>query len=326
MHRGLSAAAISLFLFAAAFSSAHAQSFGAEPLTLSVSPLYPAPYETVSVRPQSTLIDLAGSVVVITVNGKEIYRGTGGEGTSFVAGGAGEASTIVVSATVGGQTYKKTVVVKPASVALIMEPVSTTHPFYEGAALVAPEGRVRIIAIADLGPGSGSPDSFVYNWKVGDQVLQSQSGIGRSTLAVSAPLKYRDATVTVTVSSPANGAAGDASASVEPVDPFLLLYRNGPLLGPDFDTALNDSFSMSTDEETFRAVPYFFAKAPSLAWSVNGSLSGSDRIVTVRTTGQGEGTAVLSAQATEVGTYESAADSLSIHFGANSASSGFFGL
>lgn len=322
-------AALLMLLLGFAFS-AHAQSIGSsDPLTLSISPLYPRPYQTVSIAPRSTLIDLSASTVTVSVNGTRVYEGSGTQATSVRTGGLGERTTVVVSVTdPSGRTYTKTQVFRPAEVSLVLEPVSTVHPFYQGGGLVASEGRVRLVALADMrtAPGARLPASgLVYTWRLGDRILTDSSGIGRSTLTATAPVRYRNADITVTVTSQDGGLVGEARTVVSPTDPVAYVYRNDPLLGPNFDVALTDRFSMPDTEATFRAVGYFFSVPPTFAWTVNGNANGTDKDLTVRATGSGQGTARLGVTATEAQSRRNASANVTVDFGSQS-SFGFFGL
>jgi hypothetical protein len=302
---------------------------GTDPLTLVVSPQYPRPYQSVSIAPRSTLLDLSASTVRITVNGTNVYEGSGTQPTTIRAGGLGERTTVVVTVTdPSGRVYTKTQVLRPAEVSLVLEPASTAHPFYQGGGLVASEGRVRLVAVADLrtAPGARLPaSSLVYTWRLGDRVLTDSSGIGRSTLTATAPVRYRNADITVTVTSPDSALVGQARTIVSAVDPVARLYRNDPLLGPNFDVALTDRFSMPDTEATFRAVGYFFAVPPTYAWTVNNATNGTDKDLTVRATGNGQGTARLGVTATEPESRRSVESRVTVDFG-SSAGFGFFGL
>ncbi|MES2668468.1 MAG: hypothetical protein V4644_02155 [Patescibacteria group bacterium] len=302
---------------------------GADPLTLSISPQYPRPYQTVTIAPRSNLIDLSASTVRVSVDGANVYEGSGTQATSVRAGGLGERTTIVVTVTdPAGRVYSRQQVIRPAEVSLVIEPASTGHPFYQGGGLVASEGRVRIVAIPDLrsAPGARLPaSSLVYTWRLGERVLTDSSGIGRSSLIATAPVRYRNADITVTVTSPENTLVGEASTVISAVDPVTRIYRNDPLLGPDFDTALAGNFSMLDTEATFRAVGYFFAVPPVFAWTVNGATNGTDKDITVRATGNGQGTARLGVTATETESRRSAESRVTVDFGTDSGF-GFFGL
>ncbi len=319
-----------LFLLTFVALPVDAQSLpGSDPLTLTVTPLYPRPYQTVTIAPRSTLLDLSASTVTVSVNGTNVYTGSGTQPTSVRAGGLGERTTVVVTVTEpSGKVHTKTQVLRPAEVSLILESATAGHPFYRGGGLVASEGRVRLIALPDLrtAPGSRIPASnLVYTWRLGDRILTDSSGIGRSTLIATAPVRYRNATITVTVTSPDSSLVGEASTVLSAVDPVARIYRNDPLLGPNFDTALSGTFSMQDTESTFRAVGYFFAVPPTIAWTVNNASNGTDKDLTVRATGNGQGTARLGVTLTEPESRRSAASAITVDFG-SSTGFGFFGL
>jgi hypothetical protein len=277
-----------LLLLAAGFGLFHAsqaQFASTDPITLTLTPDYPRPYQQVIVVPESSIIDLTASTVVVTVNGKEVSRGSGAEAAYVTVGGPGTATTVKVTATTNGQTYSKSLTIRPAEVSLVLEPTSTTHPFYEGGSLVASEGGVRLVAIPDIRTSAGAvvpAANLVYTWKNGDQILEGSSGIGKSVLSAVAPPKWRDAGITVTVTTQDRSIVAQAASPVTPSDPYIRVYRNDPLLGPLYGTALPDSIALTGDEETYRAVPYYFSTKPSFTWSVNGTPSDSDEDVTVR--------------------------------------------
>lgn len=310
---------------------AYAQVGGAasDPLTISISPQYPHPYEAVTVTPDSTLIDLSSSQVTVSVNGTIVQKGSGSAPVQIQTGAAGVPTKISVTAvTSGGQTYTKTLSFLPADVALIEEPVSTSHPFYQGAPLVASEGLVRLVALPDLRTPAGTPisaSSLVYTWKNGDQVLESDSGIGKSVLTATAPVQYRDTTITVTVMTQDSSVVAESSVLISPVDPIVRIYQNDPLLGPLFNYALPDTIAMSDAEDTFRGVAYYFTGVPSLAWTVNGTQSQTGQDITVRSSGSGSGSAVVGFEAKQADMNQLGDTSMAVQFGAKK-SLGIFGL
>lgn len=306
---------------------AHAQISSTNPLDLELNPPYPSPYQIVTVTPSSSMIDLSASTVTFKVNGKIVQQGSGGSAASIAIGGPGSVTTVTVTAVNNGNTYTQSLTIRPADVALVVEPVSTTHPFYEGASLVGSDGNVRIIAMPDLRTSSGaqiSPANLVYTWKNGDQVLQSNSGIGKSVLTASAPIRYRDTVVTVTVSSQDSSVVGQASVRISAGDPVIRVYENDPLLGPRYETALSNTTTLADSEATYRAVPYYFTSFPSLTWQVNGTPSQTGQDITVRPSGNGKGTAVLGVSASSGTLGQAASANLSVTFGQQS--SGLFGL
>lgn len=295
-----------------------------DPLTMTVAPRYPQPYQTVTITLGSTLIDLPSSELSITVDGVLVSEGRTAQ---VKAGGPGSSMKVVGKAVTSTGTYEKSVTISPAQVALSVEALTTAHPFYKGARLVAPESRVRIVALPDIRSANGTPiakKDLAFTWKLGDQVLLDQSGLGKNVLVANAPVRYRDAEVSVTVTSKSGGISAQASAYISPADSFVRIYRNNPLSGLEYARALTGTFELSEEEETFRAVPYFFKDAPALTWSLNGTPSGTDRLVTVRASDGSRGTASLGVVARVPSTLEEARAMLNLKFGDNST--GIFGF
>lgn len=315
--------------FAVAPHATKAQTSGADPLTLDVSPQYPAPYQTVTIAPSSSVFDIANSTITVTVNGKQYYKGTGGNPISLAVGGPGTLTDVVVTISGDGQSpASQELQFNPASVALVVEPVSSTHPFYEGAGLVTSEGRVRIVAIPDLRSSPThqlDPSTLIYTWSLGDQELEPNSGTGKSVLDATAPQEYRDADVSVLVSSPDGNELAEAQTTISPIDPIVRVYENDPLLGPLYDNALSDTVTMNGPEDTYRAVPYYFSETPSVSWDVNGTQSATTDDITVRSSGNGQGSALLSFTATQSDDSLSANSTVSVNFG-SSQQTGIFGL
>lgn len=306
-----------LVLLALVALPAHAQISSTESVVLSITPENPRPYDTVTVLPESSLIDLASAKISVLVNGTAVVSG-GVQRVPVTVGGPGDRTTIRVDAVVGGKTYTAQRVIRPADVSLITEPVSSTHPFYRGAPLIAPSGRIRVIALADLRTAPATriaPANLVYTWSWGDRVLAEYSGIGRSTLNLAAPVRYRDAEISVTVTDATSNLIASASTFISPVDAIARIYPTDPLSGPDFDHALSGRFGLSGEEAAFRGVGYFFGAKPSLTWSINSQPASNDNEVTVRTTGSGQGSAALSLTALESTAQQSATARLPVDFG-----------
>ena len=315
--------------FFVAPQATNAQTSGADPLTVDASPQYPAPYQSVTLSPSSSVFDIAASTITVTLNGKSLYSGTGGSSITVPMGGPGTIADVKVTISGDGQSpATQELVFHPETVALVVEPVSSTHPFYEGSGLVTSEGRVRIVAVPDLRSSPThalNPPTLVYTWSLGNQELNADSGTGKSVLDASAPQQYRDADVSVIVSSPDGIEIGQADTTISPVDPITHVYEIDPLLGPLYDNALSGTITMTDAEDTFRGVPYYFSETPAVSWGVNGNQSGITNDITVRAAGSGQGSAVLNFSAVESDTSLSSDSTVSVNFG-QKPSAGIFGL
>ncbi len=319
MLRPLLASLIALVLIAPTASFAQGIP-GQEPLSLSVNPASPRPYETVTVTVNSNLVDLAASTITIYLNGAVIEEGM--RSAQVKIGGPGTRNTFRAVASGAEGTYEATLSIIPGDVSLIIEPVATNHPFYQGGMLVPSEGKVRIIALTDLrtSPTARVPANQIsYTWKLGSQTLLAESGLGRNVLTATAPTMYRDAVVSVTASNQAKTVSGQASITITPSEPLVRIYRTDPLGGVSFEKALSGTFALTGTEETFRAVPFFFKEKPGIEWTLNGNRSGTSPDLTVRSA-SGSGTAQLNA--TALGSEARAQAGVTLRFG---ESTGIFG-
>ena len=304
-----------------------AQAFPAvEAITTTLTPAYPRPYDTARITISSSAIDLTSSSIVITANGIVIGENT--RTAQIEVGGPGSFTTVRITATHLGEKFTKDVVISPADVALAVEPQTTAPPFYDGGRLVAPLAPVRIVAVPDIQTAPGvrvNPAGLVYTWRLGNRILQGQSGIGKNVLTATAPVRYRDAEVSVTVTTQDSSRVAYGVVAVSPAEPVVRIYEDDPLLGTLLSRALSGSFSLAADEGSFRAVPYHFASNPSISWTLNGAPSGNTPTLTVRTAGASAGTARLSVKTTGADVFETSTTDLSVQFNA-ARGTGIFGF
>jgi hypothetical protein len=126
------------------------------------------------------------------------------------------------------------------------------------------------------------------------------------------------------VTSQDRSIVAEETAFISPNIPFVRVYRNDPLLGPLYGTALPQNVTLAGTEDTFRAVPYHFSEKPLVTWQVNNTPSDTDPDITVRASGGGSGTALLSVSAVSAGTFQSASETFEVQFGGGGI--GLFGL
>jgi hypothetical protein len=311
-----------------------AQSFdvgdaGGEPFTVSVYPQYPAPYGTATISLLSSSLDLANATISVSVAGKKIYSGSV-RPVAVALGRAGSVASVSVTVSSGGANYSKALSLQPQDVVLVAEPVSSAPPLYPGKALVALEGRVRVIALANFGTAGGGaldPSKLVYTWTVNDVRIANSSGIGKDAIMVASPIQYRASDVSVAVASSDGSMVGGAALSLAATDPFVRIYENDPLLGIRYDRELSGHYAIAGTESALYAAPFALPTtngAPLLKWFLNGAAAQTGSLIALRPSGKGEGGASLSLVAS-AGRYTSASASLSLSFGGKSGAN-FFGL
>lgn len=312
--------------------SVGAQSFGGSmdtaPFTLSVIPQYPEPYNDVAISPLSNSLDLANSIMTVSVGGKVIYKGAA-QPVAVKTGKAGSVTTVKVTISSGGVSSSETLYIQPQDVVLIAEPVSSAPPLYAGKSLVPLEGSVRVVAVANFRDARGGilkPSTLSYAWTVDNTQIANASGIGKSSLLVASPLQYRARSVSVTVTSQNGSLVGGASVSLTSQEPLVRIYRNDPLLGIRFDHALSGEYAIAGAETTLYGAPFYFPTTtgtPLLDWNLNGARAQTGNSITLRPSGSGEGNASLTLSASS-GTSASATADLTLLFGKSASS--LFGL
>ncbi len=297
--------------------------------TMSVLPQYPEPLSQTTLSVTSSSLNLANAIMAVSVNGKEIYKGSV-QPIAIPVGKAGSATNVQVSITTNGSTTSQSLSIQAQDVTLIAEPLSSAPPLYAGKPLIPLDGNVRVVAMADLRTPEGkiiNPSSCSYVWTVDNTQEDDFSGIGKNTLIVSAPLQYRARTVSVTVESQDGSVSGSATMVVSPEEPSLRIYRVDPLLGVLFDHALSDTYTITGAEDTFYAAPFSFSLTngtPTIQWLLNGQPAQSGDTITMRPSGNGQGSALASVSAS-VGEVQTSTN-LSLSFGSNKSGFNLFGL
>ena len=272
---------IAIILFATPV--AHAQLFERE-LTLTMSPQYPAPGDTVTLSVSTQALDLDRSEIVWFADEKEIARGFGLTQTSVTFGAEGESTDIVVVAEDDtGLLARAATSIRPSEVDFLWEATSYVPPFYEGRTLPGTSGTIRAQAIARFRASDGSlvpEQDIVYTWYRNGSI--AASGRGKARVALPAPSPFSTDVIRVTAISADNAYSGSASARIPAVDPFLVFYEDHPLFGVLYHRALEGSVNTLETELEVSAVPYFANVAspadPALTyeWKVGNALIQAD--------------------------------------------------
>ncbi|MFH1178199.1 MAG: hypothetical protein V1711_00525 [bacterium] len=298
--------------------------------SISLDPQYPAPYSQSTLSVLSSAVDITNATIAVSVAGKEIYRGNV-RPVAIPLGKAGRVTNARVTVLSSGTNYSQTLSIQPQDVSLIVEPVSSTHPLYQGKSFVPLEGSVRVVAMANVRNASGKaldPANLSYSWMVDDTRITGSSGIGKNVLIVASPLEYRSRSVSVIVKSQDGTLTGGASISFTAMQPLVRIYKNDPLLGILYGHTLSDHYAVNEAEETLYAVPFSLPISngiPFLQWFLSGSAVQEGNSITLRPTGSGHGTASLSLVAS-AGESTRATENLSLSFGEAPSGFGLFGL
>ena len=250
------------------------------PLSLSISPQYPAAGDTIRLSLQSYALDLDRSSVVWYANGKEIAKGNGMVSTSVTAGTLGSEIVLdVVAEEESGLVGSAHAEIRPTEVDLLWETDSYVPPFYKGRALAGTSANIRAQAIARFKKTNGTmvPDTdIIFSWYKG--ATRFASGRGKSMVSFIGPTLFSEDRISVVAESADTTLKGSAQARIVAVDPSAELYENHPLFGVLYHRALVGSVATLENEQKVTAVPYFAhvlsPRDPGLSyeWHVNNSV------------------------------------------------------
>lgn len=307
------------------FKSAGAQSVSQD-IALELFPQNPGPKERIVVSISSINIDLARAEIVWSTDGKVAKRGVGL--TTFIvsAPDLGRELRLDVGVKSSMGTISKSVVVRPAGVEILWYAHGYVPPLYKGKALHTSESSITASAMPHfiLRGVPLSSESLFYQWRLNNTFLGNQSGLGKQTIQFVGAALFGKDTLSVEVSTKDRALVGNATITIDTVNPKVLFYEDSPLLGTLYTQALSSSYFLTKEELTVRAEPYFFSQKEledgvDGTWHINGTRLNNNpefaRGVTLRQTG-GSGEAILtySIEAT-TRALQDASRSLTIFFG-----------
>ena len=301
-----------------------------KPFSITTAPQYPRPFTQITVTPLSGSLSVTNATMVVEVDGKKTYEGNASP-ISVPVGQLGTVTNIKVTLSSQGTKYPMTVSVRPQDLSLIVEPNSSAPPLYLGKGLIPADGSARIVAVANLRDAKNKPvqpSSISYTWTIDDVRMDTASGIGRDSIVVATPQRYRSSDISVVAQSLDGQISTADTVSLDPQDSMVRIYEMDPLLGILFDRAIGGSVSLAAAQKTFYGAQYSFPTAngvPILRWFLNGTAAQTGPLITLRPTGAGSGSASLSLTGSgEEGVTANA--QTTVQFGSKSSGLGIFGL
>lgn len=302
-----------------------------EPVQYAVAPEAPGPQSQVVIEVGGVGSLLGDSEITWRKDGAVVLRGTGESRYTFTTGALGTRTSVSVTIDSAQGTFSRTFNFSPSLVNLVWEADTTVPPLFLGKPLYSGGSPLRILALPVVYSGSArvAQSALSYQWSLGDEPLQAQSGLGRSVLSFVGDNLKQGEEVSLNLYY---GAAKVAQASiiVPAVDPALVLYERDPLRGLVLDTAFPTAAYLTGKEATLEAVPFYFstddARSGSLVyeWLLNGeSATGPDTargVLTLRQTGSGAGAAIVEVGLQNNATFtQQASARLQLVFGADTS-------
>ncbi len=243
--------------------------------SLTISPRFPEPNQTMVVSLDDYASNLAGNTVRWFVDGQELIDQINQRQVTITAGPEGEDQLIrALIIPEQGIPLEVDYTVRPYYLDLIIEPQTRVPAHYTGRALPSIGSQVNVTALVS----ADTPASeLAYTWQVNEIVLFRGAVRGQNRVTFTMP--QGSAIVTVSVS---DGERELASRSIELVnnEPLLHFYATNPLYGVS-QLAIQERFILLGNSATIRAEPYYldlttYNNPDLLEWKTQGT-SGMSR-------------------------------------------------
>lgn len=295
-------------LFIPANTNAQLNTSFNDSLSVNVSPSTPGPNTKTTIRLVDYSTDLDRANISWAVNGKTISSGVGEKSFTFITSDLGKSTSVTfVITTTEGVSYQDSRTFIPAGLDLVWEASSIAPSTYKGKKLAPSENLVKITAIPYFLSGGVriSAERLIYEWEKDFELVPGLSGVGKNTASIKISSIFGNTTVKVTATTPDGNVQASTRITIDPANPFVLVYNVDPLSGIDYDHPLGREVELNKEEITLVAQPFFFPiahlKEPGLryTWGVNGQRVTTDeerpRLITLRQgVGAGESNISLS--------------------------------
>jgi len=250
-------------------------------VSISATPAAPGPGESVDLTLISYSVNLDSSKIIWYVDGVATKEGYGEKSMTVIAKKNGENTIIKATAeNADGIIVEATKEISPASVDIIIEPITYTPPFYQGKQLFVAQSQARLIAMPNIvvDGKSVNSDNLVFKWSKNGIVLGSESGLGKNSIIIEGSIPIRDIEVGLQVLNTSGKVVAATSKTILVNSPKIVFYEENSLYGILFNKSLNNGYYLGLKEEVdVIAKPFFFSFTSDVdndalyKWYLNGN-------------------------------------------------------
>ncbi len=239
--------------------------------SIKVEPAYPEPFTTITANLDDYSLASRVSGIVWRVNGASVPEAANQRTISLTTKGAGEETAIEAVLTLAGggsQIIRKTI--EPVYLDIIVEPQTKTPSFYLGRGLPSIGSTINVTAL--LNGSTNDFDSYLYTWRVNNQVVEGGAVRGNNRVSLTVPLG-KVFLVTLDISTLAGGTIMRRTIELPSVEPSINFYERSTLYGTS--NKAFSSFNMTGESVTIKAEPYnldirTYNDPEYLEWKLNG--------------------------------------------------------
>jgi len=248
-------------------------------ISVTLSPENPGPYQDVTVTLSSYATDLNKATIIWLIGGNTVASGIGKTTYTTKTGNVDSSLliTVNISSSDASGVITKKIAIYPSEIEIMWESDDGyTPPFYKGKSLPVKGSHIKVVAIPNTRTIQSGNGSIVYTWKNNDSTVESASGYNKNSYAFkNSMFDDTSSSVTVTASSVDGRYSAQQTVNVPISDSRLIFYEKSPTEGILYNNALTNGFTMTEDEMTIVAEPYFMttnddSDSFSYTWKING--------------------------------------------------------
>ena len=247
-------------------------------INIETSPNNPQPYEDVTINLSSYATDLNKAIITWQSESKTVLSGIGKTSYSFKTKGPNTSTVFNINITPVGEmsTISKTVVISPSEIEILWESVDGyTPPFYKGRSLPVSGGFIKAVAIPNTNTIRSGNGSITYTWKNAGNTNLDVSGYNKNSYIFKNDMFNDKNEITVIASSVSGNYGAENTIEIPVYEPKIIFYKKSPLEGILYNNAYNKEATMTEDEITLVAEPYFMSLKGnnfSYLWKINNEL------------------------------------------------------
>ena len=224
-------------------------------------PNNPQPYEDVTINVTSYATDLNMAVITWKIDGGSPSSSIGKTSYSFKAKGPDISTTIDISIRPADSmtSITKRITVTPSEVELMWQSINGyTPPFYKGKTLPLIGSLIKVVAIPNTNTITSGNGSVSYTWQNNQSTNLDASGYNKNSYTFKNNMFDDKTEISVTASSVSGNYNAQNTVEIPVFNPLVIFYKKSPTEGILYNNALNKETTMTEDEMTVVAEPYFF--------------------------------------------------------------------
>ena len=247
-------------------------------INIETIPNNPQPYQDVTINISSYATDLNKAIITWQGESGTVLSGIGKTSYSFKTGGPNTTNIFNISITPIGSIniITKSIAISPSEIEIMWESVDGyTPPFYKGKALPVKGGSIRAVAVPNTDTIKSGSGSITYMWKNMDNTVLEASGYNKNSYVFKNSMFDDKNKITVIASSVSGNYGAENTIEIPVYEPKIIFYKKSPTEGVLYNNALDKEATMTEDEVTIVAEPYFVSLKGhennfTYAWQING--------------------------------------------------------